>query len=292
MAEYDRDEPINPYAPPDVDFSRGPVKKPGAGTGPAEPFSASLVIGRTWEIYKARLGIVLSVVLGAIGVNWVYQYIGTEMERTVDLESTMGILGQIAFLTAGTVLQIWLTCGQTIALLKVAKGEHAIFGDLFQGGPYFLRYLGATLIYLLGFGAILGVCLAPAGLIHLANGGEGMLATMVALVVGGLFSVVFLIYYSVRLSQYPYVVIDRDAGAWEAIRESIELTRSDVFELTGLMFIGGVIAMSGILACGVGVFFTVPLSMLLFACTYVALTTGLPRDFYLRTGEIDGDDSR
>lgn len=290
MAEHDREPPPNPYAPPDVDFSREVPLKPGA-SGPVEPYSASLVIGRTWEIYTSRLRLVLGVVLGGMLVNFIYQYIGGEMEKTVDLETPMGRLGQFAFLSAGTVLQVWLTCGQTIALLKIARCEPAAIGDLFQGGPYVWRYLGATLLYALGFLAILAICMAPAGLCYLVLGKEGTLATIAAIVVGAVVAVVPLIYYSVRLYQFPYLIIDREAGVWESIHGSIELTGKDTLELTGLMFIGGVIAASGILACGVGILFTIPLSVLLFACSYVALTTGLPRDFYLRNDPFHGDDA-
>ena len=68
------------------------------------------------------------------------------------------------FLVAGGVMQLWLTSGTTMALIKVARGEPAEIGDLGGGGPFVLRILGASLLYTLVALVIVAGCLVPAGI--------------------------------------------------------------------------------------------------------------------------------
>src|SRR5205807_14816 len=105
------------------------------------------------------------------------------------------------------------------------------------------------------------------------NGGPlGVVATVVLGIAG------FLVFFAaaVRLYQFPYVLVDRDCGVVDSIQISYEITRGHVLELVGLSLLSGVVALAGLLACGVGLLFTIPLSMLIQACTYALLVAGSP----------------
>jgi hypothetical protein len=280
MAEHDPyrlpPDPSNPYAPPEADLGPGPHYMPTLSGGGR--FSASEVIGRAWELYKARFGIVVGVVVAGMVINVAYQVAGEAMASTVDLQSTMGIIGDLMFRLSAVVLQIWITAGQSLALLKVARGEDARITDLFHGGPYVGRMLLATLLFGLAVIGLVLACIVPALLVLFLSGqGPGSAIAVVLLVIGLVVGIVLAFMISVRFYQYAYLIIDREAGVISSLKMSYEITRGHTLELIGLTLIGGIISMSGVLACGVGLLFTIPLGALLFACTYVALVGGPTR---------------
>ena len=262
-------EPSNPYAPPESDLGPGPHYLPSLKVGGR--FSASEVLGETWELYKARMGLVVGVVLAGLVINVVYQLAGDAMASTVDQASPMAAVAKLVFSLAGMVLQIWISGGQALALLRIARGEDARVTDIFQGGPYVLRIIGASLLLGLGFLGIALACLAPAGLVAVVAGQTGSLPAIILLILGTVVAVVISFMISVRFYQYTLLIIDRDAGAIESLRLSYQITRGHSLELIGLTLMAAVISISGVLLFCVGFFLTVAFSSLLFACIYVAL---------------------
>ena len=83
---------------------------------------------------------------------------------------------------------------------------------------------------------------------------------------------VAVIILALRLSQYYYLIIDRDAGIMESLRLSLEVTRGNAGNLFVIGFVTGLINLAGLLACGVGLIFTIPFTVLVFPVTYLALT--------------------
>ncbi|MFO0908484.1 MAG: hypothetical protein U0794_09000 [Isosphaeraceae bacterium] len=276
-------EPSNPYAPPEAELRQAP-RLSYHGTLPGQTFSASIVIGRSWEIYKQRFSLVFGLVVIPNGIVALYQIVGTSMAETVDQDSVMGIIGQYAFSLAGVILQLWLTCGQTKGLIEVARGEDANLGEAFQGGPYVLRTIGGTLVYLALQLIVVALLLAPAGMLFLA----GLpFAAIVALIVGVFVAICISLVIRVRFEQMTYLIIDREFGVRDALRGSLMLTRGHTFDLVGLVLVGGVIGVSGILFCGVGILVTLPWMYLLLACIYVGLSDEHPE---LGTDKLEAAD--
>ena len=91
--------------------------------------------------------------------------------------------------------------------------------------------------------------------------GLGLIIAMVAVII-----------LALRLSQYYYLIIDRDAGIMESLRLSLEVTRGNAGNIFVIGFMTGLINLAGFLACGVGLIFTIPYTALLFPVMYLALT--------------------
>jgi hypothetical protein len=277
MAEHDPyrlpPDRSNPYAPPEADLGPGPHFMPTLTGGGR--FSASEVIGQAWEIYKARFGIVIGVVVAGLVINIAYQVVGEEMASTVDRQSIMGIIADLMFRISAVVVRIWITAGQSIALLKVARGDEARITDLFQGGPYVLRIFLASLVFGLAFvGLVLGSMVPGLLVLFLSGQGPGSAIAVVLLVIGFVVGFVLAFMLSVRFYQFTYLIIDREAGVMSSLKMSYEITRGHTLELIGLTLIAGIISASGVLACVVGLLFTIPLGLLMFACIYNALVGG------------------
>jgi hypothetical protein len=283
VAEFDPQGPsqdANPYAPPQAELKpRDPAYYPSASRLALEPFSIDAVLRHAWALYKQRYGIVMALVWGALGINWAYSMGGNMVLAALvaaGAATYLQVLFQLVFTVGAFVLQTWILPGQTRALLKVARREDATFNDLFQGGRFFLRYILASILYVLILLPIFIASAIPAVIAIWALGPDNAALGVAAAVVCGLIGFGFVVAISTRLYLFPYVLVDRDCGAVDALRISFDMTRGLVLELIALALLAGLIAISGLLACGVGLIFTVPLAMLIAACAY-ALIAGPPR---------------
>jgi hypothetical protein len=132
----------------------------------------------------------------------------------------------------------YLLGGLYNAAFKQLRGEPISVGDLFSGGPYFTRMLGALLLIAIGAGVGSVFCIIPG-----------------------------LIVYGLTFLTYP-LIVEGGRGTIDAIKESIEITKRDWIMFTLFAVALYLIASVGVLACGVGVLATMPLLPLTQALAY------------------------
>ena len=275
----DKPEEVNPYVAPKAELApRLPYDAAPDESGLVlEPFSIDAVLRRAWAIYKEHLGVTMGVTLGFILIAVGYQLIGAEIVQRMQAQGASTVatgLAQFVYVLSLYGLQCWLTLGMNLALLKLSRGQEAKVEDLFGGGRYFWRYVGAAILMGLALFAVLflgGILVGLAFAIVGASSAPTGIALAIAIPVG-LVGVVFVLVIAVRLYQFPFVLVDRDCGAIEALNGSIAMTKGHVLELIGVFILTGLIAISGVLALCVGFLFTYPLSVLITACTYVLLS--------------------
>jgi len=132
----------------------------------------------------------------------------------------------------------WLLGGLYHAAFKQLRGEQIAVGDLFSGGRYFGRMLGALF------------------LIAIAAG------------IGGIFCLIpGLIVYGMTMLTYP-MIVEGNKGTIDAISASIEVTKRDWIMFTLFAVAVYLLASLGVIACGVGVLATMPLLPLTQALAY------------------------
>jgi hypothetical protein len=136
------------------------------------------------------------------------------------------------------ILSVYLNLGLTRVALNLLSGKPVEVVQLFGEGGKLLRALGASILY------GLAICFG-----------------LVALIVPG-------IYLGLRYGQYLNAIVDKDMGVWEAFQYSSQLTKNNKWALFALAILGGLILMSGFLACGVGVIFTGPIAWLSWMVAY------------------------
>ena len=98
-------------------------------------------------------------------------------------------------------------------MLRVAQGQEASFEHLFQGGPWILPIIGASLAFGLAIAGVVAACLIPAAIVMAITGGNQGAASVV-FVVCGLIAIIAVIVMMLRLSQFYYLIMDRGAGSW------------------------------------------------------------------------------
>jgi hypothetical protein len=132
----------------------------------------------------------------------------------------------------------WMLGGLYQAAFKQLRGEQIAVGDLFSGGRYFGRMLGAVLLI------------------------------AIAASVGGIFCLIpGLIVYGLTMLTYP-MIVEGDKGTIDAISASVEVTKRDWVMFTLFAVAVYLLASLGAVACGVGVLATMPLLPLSHAVAY------------------------
>ena len=79
------------------------------------------------------------------------------------------------------------------------------------------------------------------------------------------------IYLSVRLQFYDYFLIDEECGIVESIKKSADISKGYVLELFILSAVLSLIVLISIIPMGLGLIFSIPLSMVATSYVYIKL---------------------
>ncbi|MGE0129430.1 MAG: hypothetical protein AB7U82_15235 [Blastocatellales bacterium] len=204
-------------------------------------------IGEAWNLFTSQWSVwVLMILVMYLVVFAVYlPFIGVigmmmptpDMGEPVEFPVGIVALYPVIYLALFSVLS-WLMGGLYNAAFKQLRGEPISVGDLFSGGPYFARMLGALVLIAIGSGIGSIFCIIPG-----------------------------LIVYGLTFLTFP-MIVEGGKGTIDAIKESIEITKRDWIMFTLFAVALYFIASAGVLACGVGVLATMPLLFLGNALAY------------------------
>jgi uncharacterized membrane protein len=198
-----------------------------------------------WETFKQRPWILIGAFLLAMVIAGVPSAFGPQ--------PTMGPDGQIippppsaygAIVTfVSIVVSVLVGLGLTTFSLRAHDNIQGVqIADLWNPAPFW-RFLGAHIL------SVIAIALG-----------------FIALVVPG-------VILAVGLAFVPYLVVDRGLGPIEALKESWRITKGHKWQLF-LLFLALVgINLLGVLALVIGIFVTVPITMLAFAHAYRTIAT-------------------
>lgn len=132
----------------------------------------------------------------------------------------------------------YFSAGMYRAAFKQLRGGQIEFRDLFSGGDCFLRLLGANIVLAALAAAGFVFCIIPA------------------------YIVLGMLFFAAPL------IVERRAGAFEAVGESWNLGKTNVLMFTLWAFLVSLIASAGSYACYVGLLATIPLQYTMGAIAY------------------------
>ena len=247
-------DPANPYAAPTAGWNE--VAQITAGealeeiTPGSEPLDAMACVKRGFNLTTRNFGTIALVVLAYFGVNLVAGIVLTVMDSSLGLAKQEIIVpstaespqeAQIREFTSKfqaeqsiphqiivQLLGVFLSIGATRIGLNLVSGKEASVGMLFSGAKKVLPMIGGYII----FGA--------------------------AVAVGLLLLIVPGIYIAMRYGQFFYAIIDKDMGVIESFKYSSSITTNNRMKLLVLILLYFVIALAGVLALCVGLFFAIP----------------------------------
>ncbi len=257
---------------PNPHYCLGPRPRQALGV----PFTVDDVFDWSWSLFRTRFWTCLSIVWGVMGINWAISVgMNVMLSGLVNItrDEAMYRLLYILTLFGSVVLQIWVVwIGQTIALLKIARGEPVAFEDVFKGGRVLLTTILASIVMLavLAVPILIAVGAITAGLMIIPDQ-SGVVAVLLFLILSVPAGVV-VVFLTVRLCMYYYMVIDCNAGVFESFRQSWQCTQDQASTITLVFGLQLVVLLAGLLALCVGVIFAIPLGNLLVPVTYLFLT--------------------
>jgi uncharacterized membrane protein len=223
------------------------------GTQPTSPFQTGEALRFAWDRFKGNwlfwvLFVLLTFVVGAIfnsgSAGDIQEQINasSDPEAMQELAATMSGGSSLLGLIGSLVLGVLQALGINAALREVS-GQKATWGNLFKANNFGMIILAALLLMVASF---VGVLLCGIGLIAVA-----------------IFAV--FTYHN---------VVDKGLNAWAAFTSSFSLVGKNfgaVFLLELALF---GINILGAIPCGLGLFVTLPLSVLAIAFAYRRITGG------------------
>ena len=195
-------------------------------------FSATDVVRDAWATFKERSGFLMFTTLVIMVLGGILGTVNSELAR-----SGAPLLGFIFSLFSGTLLSM----GITAFFLQAHDAIRSVhLGELWHPRPFFF-YLGVRI--LTGIAIVLGLLL---------------------LIVPGIVLALMFLFSS-------FMVIDRELDPIEAMKESARITYGYRFELLFLLLILLALNVLGVLALGVGLLVSIPVSTLALVHAYRAL---------------------
>ena len=146
------------------------------------------------------------------------------------------------------------------------------FALLFTSFHILIPYFLATILYLAALllaaspGLLLLLTTTSVDLDNLSTP-TGSIPTILSIII----MIVPAIYLSVRLQFYEYFLIDEECGVIESIKKSAEISKGYVLELFILGAILSLIILISIIPMGLGLIFSIPLSMVAISYVYLKL---------------------
>ncbi len=249
-----------PIPPPDQPAASGdenPYASPGDfdPAAPRQPASQGLehtildfgdVFAHQWAIFKIQWPMCLAGWLVVAVINFfvsnILNYGGLFLGVALGGEDLGGVFSMLGSLF-GMLFNVWIFIGQTIFFLKLARGQEASIGDIFTGGPYYMTMLGAGIL---------------ASIMYFF----GLLLLIVPGIIIGL-----------MLSQFYFLIIDRNAGVMDSLGRSRELMVGNKLTLFSIYMVSGLLGILLIICtCGVGALAVGPYLSLLPAVIYLRMT--------------------
>jgi uncharacterized membrane protein len=194
-------------------------------------FSKGEAIRFGWDAMKTHLGFFIGLLVVALVITLI-----PEIPRSMTAEEAPIL--SFLFGIVASIVQMILGMGLITVSLKVVDMTKPDLGDLFSRANLFFKYLGGSILF---------------GLITLGG--------LILLIVPG-------IVWALKFQFFSYFIIDKGLGPIEALKKSAAITMGAKWNLLLFALLVTGINMLGALALLIGLFATIPTSMVAYAFVY------------------------
>lgn len=250
---------FNPYAMPE-ESPEPRSKRERLST--AHDFRISEVLSRSWQILRSRLWAVVGAMLMSSFLGGLLGGIGSSMQPEGEGAKPNG--PGVLLILIGVLVNLYMHCGFLNFLVNLASGRRALVSDVFRVGNVFPKAILAVILYSLVFFGMGIAGLVLVGVV--AQGAPALAVVMVPLLTITVFT------YGIRLSQFFYLLVDRDVSAAESLKLSWKIMEGRIVQFMTLIMALWLVNLCGLLAMGVGLFITVPLTYVSTAVYYLGVT--------------------
>jgi hypothetical protein len=251
--------PTSPYSAPGTEVLPTESHTGNELNIPQQPIPLDLgfCIGQGWKFTLANFGQIFLFGLSYFLISFAVSAVLGGISMAVDgLPQTLqGPDGQIEVTQSGgavttilnlvdNVVSIFLSLGAVRYGHLLLNGENPPISELFSQGSKLLSFIGATILY----GIMIGV---------------GLLL----LIVPGIIVIV-------RFGFYQQAIVEKNLGAIDALKYSLELTKTNGLSLFGLYILSFLIVLAGLLAVIVGLLWAIPTTWLALLIAFRYLHNG------------------
>jgi uncharacterized membrane protein len=196
-------------------------------------FSKKEAIKFGWETMKANIGFFIGLLAFVMVLYAIPSIISEATKQNLRFIS---ILAQII----QGILQILISMGLLKVALAFCRNEKPTFGVLFSccNITYFWKFFVSSLVY---------------GLITLGG-------TLLLIVPG--------VIWGIQFQYFRYFIVDKELGPIEALKKSSQITKGTKGNLFLLSLLFGLINIAGLIALLVGLFASIPVTMIADAFVY------------------------
>jgi len=214
-----------------------------------QKFSWKEAVGVGWDAMKANFWFFVSLLAAA----FLIKFIPTRLADIVKKDNfTLYMVFTVVAIFFGTLIDM----GLIRTSLKISNKEKGDIFDLFNCLPLFFKYFFASVVYTL-------ICICG----------------FILLIVPGFI-------WSIQFGLFGYFMIDKGFGPIKALKASSAATKGSKGDLFVLYFILFGINLLGFLALVLGLFVTVPVTMIASVYVYRKLTEVISLDSAKLTAEI------
>jgi uncharacterized membrane protein len=203
-----------------------------------EKFSKKEAIKFGWEIAKKKIKFFVPLLILVFGSSFLFDYLS-------DLTKKESFLISFLLTIVGVAFSVIFSLGLIKISLEIYDGKEPKISDLFSQYRLFFRYLFASILKSL-------ICLFG----------------FILLIIPG-------IILSIRLSFFDYLIVDKNSRIVESLKKSWEITKGSTLNLFLLYFLLGLINLLGFFALTVGLFWSIPTTIIAEAFVYRKLSSEL-----------------
>jgi hypothetical protein len=171
-----------------------------------------------------------------------------------------GIIGGVTFF----VLFGAMVCGMFYCYLRKIDTGRAAFDDLWKGFQWWLPGLVVTLFIVVPLFVVYGMIYVPV-IMAVVMGSKLSQDELLMMIIGAaavdlIFVVIMVCFHTLLMFAYP-LIVDRGLGAMAAISTSARAVLKNLGGMVGLLLVNFGLALLGQLACGIGMYFVMPVLM-------------------------------
>jgi uncharacterized membrane protein len=197
-------------------------------------FSMGEAIGFGWETMKGNIGFFIGLLIVAFIIQNIPSLLGGLTEKNLPVVS-------VFFYFGGWVLGLVVQLGLMKISIQFCDNIKGKLSDLFSAFHLLIKYILASILYFL-----------------IVLGG------VILLIIPG-------VIWALKFMLYPYFIIDQGLGPIKALKASANATDGAKWDLFVFGIVLGLINFAGMLLLIVGLFATIPTSMVAFAYVFRTL---------------------
>ncbi len=206
-------------------------------SAPSHSFSKTEAIKFGLNFFKANISVFVKLALVVVAINIVVGIISGMFDRT-----PINLLWSLVSFAISIVVQV----GFTKIILDLHDGKPLNFSHLYMLYPLALRFLGASILY--GFIVAVGLIL---------------------FIVPG-------VIWALKFQFYSFLIVDKNIGIMDSLKKSSAMTEGIKMNLFLFAFILVVINIAGALALIIGLFVTIPTTIMATVYVYRKLLSKTP----------------